>query len=83
MFNAKTYGVGGSAFRGLSKSPGFVVVSLLIVVGQFLIVQFGGEVFRTEPITLRDWLLIIAGTSVVLWIGEITRAISGRVSRSV
>lgn len=82
MFNAKTYGVGGSAFIGLSKSPGFVIVSLLIVVGQFLIVQFGGEVFRTEPITLRDWLLIIAGTSVVLWIGEITRAISGRVSRS-
>jgi len=82
MFNAKTYGVGGSAFKGITKCTGFVSVGLLIVVGQILIVQFGGDVFRTEPISLRDWLLIIAGTSVVLWIGELARAISGRVTRS-
>lgn len=83
MFNAKTYGVGGSAFSGLSKCLGFVVVALLIVVGQFLIVQFGGEVFRTEPITLRDWLLIIGGTSIVLWVGEFLRFFAGRRSARV
>lgn len=77
MFNAKTYGVGGSAFKGISKCTGFVSVALLIVVGQFLIVQFGGDVFRTEPISLRDWLLIIGATSMVLWIGEAVRLLSG------
>jgi len=73
MFNAKSYGAGGSAFRGIVKSPGFVLVSLLIVAGQILIVQFGGEVFRTVPLSLNDWIVIIAGTSAVLWLGEIVR----------
>lgn len=73
MFNAKSFGIGGSAFKGLVKSPGFVLVSLLIVAGQILIVQFGGDAFRTEPLSLADWAIIIASTSIVLWVGEIVR----------
>lgn len=73
MFNAKSFNSAGSAFRGLIKSPGFLLVSLLIVVGQILIVQFGGDVFRTVPLKFWDWAMIIAGTSVVLWIGELIR----------
>lgn len=73
MFNAKSFNSSGSAFRGLIKSPGFLLVSLLIVVGQILIVQFGGDVFRTVPLKFWDWAMIIAGTSVVLWIGELIR----------
>jgi Ca2+-transporting ATPase len=42
----------------------------LIVACQVLIVQFGGDVFRTEPISLRDWVLIILITSLVLIVGE-------------
>ena len=73
MFNAKSFNSAGSAFRGLIKSPGFLLVSLLIIVGQILIVQFGGDVFRTVPLKFWDWAMIIAGTSVVLWIGELIR----------
>ena len=73
MFNAKSFNSGGSAFRGLIKSPGYLLVSLLIVLGQVLIVQFGGDVFRTVPLSFIDWIYITAGTSVVLWIGELTR----------
>lgn len=75
MFNAKSFGIGGSSFKGILKSPGFVLVSLLIVVGQILIVQFGGDAFRTEPLSFRDWIIVIASTSVVLWIGEIVRLV--------
>lgn len=75
MFNAKAYDTGKSAFAGLSKSAGFEVVALIILVGQILIVTFGGDVFRTMPLTLRDWGVIIGGTSFVLWVGEITRLI--------
>lgn len=71
MFNAKRYGSSGSAFREISKSRGFVLVGLLIVVGQVLIVQFGGEVFRTEPISFHDWIVIILSTSLVLVAGEV------------
>jgi len=75
MFNAKAYATGKSAFAGLNKSAGFEVVALIILIGQILIVTFGGDVFRTMPLTIRDWGIIIGGTSVVLWIGEITRFI--------
>ena len=73
MFNAKTFLSGGSAFQNLKHSKGFVSVALLIIVGQILIVELGGEVFRTVPLSFRDWLIIIAGTSTVLWTGELLR----------
>lgn len=73
MFNAKAYYTGKSAFAGLSKSAGFEVVALIILIGQVLIVTFGGDVFRTMPLTIQDWGIIIGGTSFVLWIGELTR----------
>ena len=74
MFNAKAYGSDhSSAFKHLSESSGFIMVSLLIVAGQILIVSFGDEMFRVVPLSITDWLAIIGGTSVVLWIGELTR----------
>ncbi|MEG1909418.1 MAG: calcium-translocating P-type ATPase, PMCA-type [Bacteroidales bacterium] len=73
LFNAKAYFTDKSAFTGLSKAPIFVLVALLILVGQVLIVEFGGTVFRTVPMELKDWLIIICTTSCVLWVGEIYR----------
>lgn len=73
LFNAKAYATGKSAFAGLNKSAGFEVVALIILLGQVLIVSFGGDVFRTMPLALQDWALIIGSTSFVLWIGELGR----------
>jgi P-type Ca2+ transporter type 2C len=75
LFNAKAFATGRSAFYGLNDSLGFIIVAILIVVGQIFIVQFGGTVFRTVPLAAMDWLVIIASTSLVLWIGEIGRLI--------
>jgi len=75
MFNAKAFATGKSAFAGMKDSMAFIVVAGIILVGQFLIVAFGGDVFRTVPLEARDWLIIIGGTSLVLWIGEIVRLI--------
>ncbi|MEI8048745.1 MAG: calcium-translocating P-type ATPase, PMCA-type [Bacteroidota bacterium] len=73
MFNAKAFFSGKSAFSGLSKSVGFLIVAIVIFFGQILIVEFGGKVFRTEPLTLFEWIIIVGSTSLVLWIGEIMR----------
>ncbi|MDR1882335.1 MAG: calcium-translocating P-type ATPase, PMCA-type [Prevotella sp.] len=73
MFNAKAYSTGKSALAGLNKSIGFVIAALIILVGQILIVVFGGEVFRTVPLTIRDWGIITVGASFVLWTGELIR----------
>jgi Ca2+-transporting ATPase len=76
MFNAKAFATGKSAFSNMGKSIGFVIVATVILVGQILIVEFGGEVFRTVPLSLKDWIIIIASTSMVLWIGEARRLLS-------
>jgi Ca2+-transporting ATPase len=73
MFNAKAFLSGKSAFNGLTKSYGFVLVALVIFIGQILIIEFGGEVMRTVPLKLRDWLIIVSSTSFVLWIGQAIR----------
>lgn len=75
LFNARVFGTTDSAFKGLSKSYGMELIIFAILVGQFLIVQFGGAVFRTTPLDLSTWIIIIASTSLVLWIGEAIRFI--------
>lgn len=75
MFNAKAFLSHGSAFKNLKNSTGFLIVMFIIPLGQYLIVQFGGDVFRTVPLSLRDWGIIIGSTSLVLWVGEIMRAL--------
>ena len=77
MFNAKAFATGKSAFNNLGKSIGFVLVATIILTGQILIVQFGGNVFRTVPLPLNEWFLIIGSTSIVLWIGEAERFFKG------
>jgi len=76
MFNAKAFQTGKSAFNNMNDSKGFIAVAIVILIGQILIVEFGGDVFRTVPLQIRDWLIIIGATSLVLWIGEISRAVS-------
>ena len=73
LFNARVFGTNDSAFKNITKTYGMEVVVLAILLGQFLIVQFGGEVFRTEPLGWQEWVWIILTTSLVLWVGELVR----------
>lgn len=76
MFNAKAFMEGRSAFANLKESKSFLFVALLIIIGQYLIVTFGGEMFSVVPLSLKDWGIIIGLSSLVLWIGEMARGIS-------
>lgn len=73
LFNAKSFGSNHSAFHRIYADRGMLLVLLLILVGQWLIVSFGGKMFRTVPLTWQEWGMIIAVTSLVLWIGELYR----------
>jgi Ca2+-transporting ATPase len=75
LFNARTLGRNTSALVGLGQNRGLWMVIVAILVGQLLIVQYGGRLFRTEPLTAIEWLQITAATSIVLWIGEAVRAV--------
>jgi Ca2+-transporting ATPase len=73
MFNAKAFMTGKSAFANLKESKSFLWVAFLILAGQYSIVTFGGEMFNVTPLPWTDWAIIIASTSIVLWIGELIR----------
>lgn len=75
MFNAKAFMEGTSAFAHLKESKSFLFVALLILVGQYLIVTFGGPMFNVVPLSWKDWGILIGSTSLVLWIGELVRLI--------
>ena len=77
-FNARTLGSTKSGFSGLSENPWFLAILAAILVGQILIVQFGGVVFHVTPLPLHVWLVLILGTSPVLWLGEIGRYFARR-----
>ena len=73
LFNAKTLNSHHSTFRRLYADRGLLLVLLLILAGQWLIVTFGGRMFRTVPLSFTEWLVIIGATSVVMWVGEVWR----------
>ena len=81
LFNAKALGSNRTAFRYFLKDKGMILVLVLVLVGQWLIVTFGGEMFRTVPLSLEEWGIIIASTSIVLWIGELWRGLKRAMSR--
>ena len=75
LFNAKALGSCHSAFRRLWACRGFLLVLALVLAGQWCIVTFGGEMFRTVALSWKWWLAIVAGTSPVLIFGELYRMI--------
>ena len=70
MFNARAFKTGRSAFH-FKGCNGFGLIALIIIIGQIFIVSVGGEMFNVTPIKPLDWAIIIASTSLVLWIGEL------------
>ncbi|MCQ2381925.1 MAG: HAD-IC family P-type ATPase, partial [Clostridia bacterium] len=49
-FNARANGI--NLLRGLLKNKAFVIVMTVIIISQFLIIFYGGGIFRTVPV---DW----------------------------
>jgi Ca2+-transporting ATPase len=78
LFNAKAFGRDGSILSSIGNNPTFLTIASAILVGQILLVQFGGAVFHTVPLSLLDWLAIILSTSLVLAIGELKRLLVRR-----
>ena len=81
LFNASVFGTNHSVFKDANHAKGMLSVAAIILVGQIIIVTFGGKVFRTEPLSVAEWLYIVGGTSFVLWIGEASRAVKRLISK--
>ncbi|MBA4188747.1 MAG: calcium-translocating P-type ATPase, PMCA-type [Planctomycetaceae bacterium] len=73
LFNARCLGTTRSAFDGLLQNKAFLFIAGMILLGQIVLVQFGGDVFRTTPLGALDWVLIVLATSPVFLVGELLR----------
>jgi Ca2+-transporting ATPase len=73
QINCRSLSPRESGLRGLLANPTFLAIASLTVVGQLLIVQFGGVVFDVEPLAVIDWLVIAATTASVLVFAELMR----------
>ncbi len=73
LFNTRSFGLQQWFWQGLGENKAFLAIATMIFLGQICIVQWGGKIFRTVSLSWRDWLWIIFGTSIVLWIGELGR----------
>lgn len=87
LFNAKYYRTDRSFILDIidffrrpsavkeSFSSGFIWISLVIVIGQILIVTFAGRMFNVSPLAVNDWLWIMFITLPVLVFGDILRLV--------
>jgi P-type Ca2+ transporter type 2C len=73
MLNMRFFSRDRVSMRGFFGNRSFWFVTLAIIIGQVAIVQFGGEVFRTEPLSLAEWGVIALVSSCVFWLGRIVR----------
>ncbi len=79
LFNAKAFMTNDFASKGLSwkKNKLFILIAMVILFGQIAITEIPGlqVMFNIAEggVKTIDWILIIALTSFVLWIGEIIR----------
>lgn len=71
LFNIRVFGKHHSIFFNLFKNKNFIIGSLVILVGTILIVQIGGSVFNTRPLSFSEWIIIILATSPVVIVREI------------
>ena len=76
MFNAKAFRSGMSAFVGMKKARNFILITALILIGQFLITTFAHDFFQIAPLPLHYWIVLLVATSPVLWLGELGRIIA-------
>ena len=72
LFNARAFETGRSAlhFKGCN---GLLTIVAIILIGQIAMVEVPGlqQFFNVEGLKLIDWIIIIVGSSLVLWVREI------------
>jgi Ca2+-transporting ATPase len=78
MFNARVIGKNKSVFEGLFKNSKFVGILVFILVVTILIVQIGGEVFNTKPLSAETWGYILLLTSPICWVRELYHQLIGK-----
>ncbi|MBL8130351.1 MAG: cation-translocating P-type ATPase [Anaerolineae bacterium] len=73
LFNARILFRNVSLLDGIKENQAFIAIAAAILVGTILIVTFGGDIFRTEPLSVLEWAALLALTAPVLLFGSVMR----------
>ena len=77
LFNAKAYMTGKSAFANLEQCKGLLFIAAVIFLGQVALTEMPGlqGFFNIAPggVRVADWLIITAGSFLVLGVREVWR----------
>ncbi|KAG0236440.1 hypothetical protein BGW41_000412 [Actinomortierella wolfii] len=68
-----------NVFQNLHHNKLFLLIQVIVIGCQFVIVQFGGEAFKTVPLTANQWLITVLIGSLSLPIGLCIRLIPSSV----
>ena len=71
LFNVRVFGKNRSIFHKIGKSKDFLMGSIIILLGTVLIVQLGGDIFKTHPLSLGTWVKILIATSPIIIVREL------------
>lgn len=78
LFDARAFKTGRSAlhFKGCN---GLLTIALIILIGQIAMVEIPGvqKFFNVVGLKFIDWVIIIVGSSLVLWLPELYRLLKG------
>ena len=71
--NARTESM--NLFEHITENHNFILVMSVVAVIQVLIIQFGGKVFGTTPLTIGNWLAVILIAFMIIPIDLIRKVI--------
>lgn len=71
MFNARVIGKNKSVLAGITKNNKFLGTMLFIILMTIIMVQMGGAVFGTEPLSNRTWFYILLFTLPIVIVREL------------
>lgn len=78
LFRARAFGKNINMFSNLTRNKLFVFVSLGILIANTLIVQFGGNIFETEPLALLQWIDVYVISLISIAISVIVNRLIGK-----
>lgn len=64
-----------NVFKDMFDNWIFITIQVIVIVGQYMIVTFGGIAFKTVPLTAHQWLITVLIGSLSIPVGLIIRLI--------
>eukprot|EP01041_Mallomonas_annulata_P003293 gene3293-6525_t len=74
-FNARSINNEFNVFKGLDRNPVFIGIAIFTIIGQYLLVEFGGDFVKTVGLSNEQWIMTFLLGALSLPLGGLMRLI--------